>query len=219
MEMIQLLNVNKQFDQKTVLSNLSLSVSRNEFVCITGESGVGKTTLLNIIGLLEKPDSGELILNGKNHFTKRDLLKLRRDFFGYIFQDFLLLPDKTVEENIRISQCKCKKTDKKDMEEVMEKAGLDRSCLNKKVYHLSGGEQQKAAIARMMLKQYELVLADEPTGNLDQRNKMDVIEILREIKKAGKTIICVTHDQEVAAAADRVINLARPLYADSVRKQ
>ena len=210
--MVQLLNITKQFDQKTVLSDLSLSVNRNEFVCITGESGVGKTTLLNLIGLLEKPDRGELILNGKKQFTKRDLLKLRRNFFGYVFQDYFLLPEKTVEENICISRWERRKTDRKELEEVMAKVGLDLSCLNKKVYHLSGGEQQKAAIARMMLKQYELVLADEPTGNLDQKNKMDVIEILREIKKAGKTIICVTHDQEVAAAADRVINLVRPLY-------
>ena len=210
--MVQLLNITKQFDQKTVLSDLSLSVNRNEFVCITGESGVGKTTLLNLIGLLEKPDRGELILNGKKQFTKRDLLKLRRNFFGYVFQDYLLLPEKTVEENICISRWERRKTDRKELEEVMAKVGLDLSCLNKKVYHLSGKKKKKAAIARMMLKQYELVLADEPTGNLDQKNKMDVIEILREIKKAGKTIICVTHDQEVAAAADRVINLVRPLY-------
>lgn len=207
--MIQLLNINKKFEQKVVLSNISLSISKNEFVCITGESGVGKTTLLNIIGLLEKPDSGELILNGKKHFTKNDILRLRREFFGYIFQDFLLIPDKTVEENIHISKCENKKMYKKDIEEVMKKVRLDSSYLNKKVYHLSGGEQQKVAIARMMLKQYELVLADEPTGNLDYKNKMEVIEIFKDIKKDGKTIICVTHDKEVAASADRTINLVK----------
>ena len=187
--MIQLLNVNKKFEQKNILSNVSLSVSKNEFVCITGESGVGKTTLLNIIGLLEKPDSGEIMINGKNHFTKNDILKLRRDFFGYVFQDYLLLPDKTVEENINISKFENKKMDKQDYAEVMKKVGLDRSYLNKKVYYLSGGEQQKVAIARMMLKQYELVLADEPTGNLDYKNKMDIIEIFKDLKKIGKTII------------------------------
>lgn len=208
-KMIQLLNINKKFEQKVVLSNISLSISKNEFVCITGESGVGKTTLLNIIGLLEKPDSGELILNGKKHFTKNDILRLRREFFGYIFQDFLLIPDKTVEENIHISKCENKKMYKKDIEEVMKKVRLDSSYLNKKVYHLSGGEQQKVAIARMMLKQYELVLADEPTGNLDYKNKMEVIEIFKDIKKDGKTIICVTHDKEVAASADRTINLVK----------
>lgn len=207
--MVQLLNIDKRFDQKSVLSNVSLSVSKNEFVCITGESGVGKTTLLNIIGLLEKPDSGEIIIEGKNHFTKKDILKLRRCFFGYVFQDYLLLSEKTVVENISISKYENKKENKHDFAEVMKKVGLDSNYLNKKVYYLSGGEQQKVAIARMMLKQYELVLADEPTGNLDYKNKMDVIDIFRDLKKIGKTIICVTHDKEVAASADRIINLKR----------
>lgn len=207
--MVQLLNIDKRFDQKSVLSNVSLSVSKNEFVCITGESGVGKTTLLNIIGLLEKPDSGEIIIEGKNHFTKKDILKLRRYFFGYVFQDYLLLSEKTVVENISISKYENKKENKHDFAEVMKKVGLDSNYLNKKVYYLSGGEQQKVAIARMMLKQYELVLADEPTGSLDYKNKMDVIDIFRDLKKIGKTIICVTHDKEVAASADRIINLKR----------
>lgn len=207
--MIQLLNVNKQFDEKKVLSNISLSISKNEFVCITGESGAGKTTLLNIIGLLEKPGSGEVILNGKKHFTKKDILRLRRDFFGYVFQDYLLIPDKTVEENICISKYKNKNINRKDTDEVMKKVGLDSSYLNKKVHYLSGGEKQKVAIARMMLKKYELVLADEPTGNLDHKNKMDIIEIFKNMKKEGKTIICVTHDQEVANVADRIISLAK----------
>ena len=207
--MIQLLNVNKQFDEKKVLSNISLSISKNEFVCITGESGAGKTTLLNIIGLLEKPDSGEVILNGKKHFTKKEILRLRRDFFGYVFQDYLLIPDKTVEENICISKYKNKNINRKDTDEVMKKVGLDSTYLNKKIHYLSGGEQQKVAIARMMLKKYELVLADEPTGNLDHKNKMDVVEIFKNMKKEGKTIICVTHDQEVANVADRIISLAK----------
>ena len=207
--MIQLLNVNKQFDEKKVLSNISLSISKNEFVCITGESGAGKTTLLNIIGLLEKPDSGEVILNGKKHFTKKEILRLRRDFFGYVFQDYLLIPDKTVEENICISKHKNKNINRKDTDEVMKKVGLDSTYLNKKIHYLSGGEQQKVAIARMMLKKYELVLADEPTGNLDHKNKMDVVEIFKNMKKEGKTIICVTHDQEVANVADRIISLAK----------
>ncbi len=206
--MIQLLNVNKRFDEKKVLSNVSLLISKNEFVCITGESGAGKTTLLNIIGLLEKPDSGEVILNGKRHFTKKDILRLRREFFGYVFQDYLLLTNKTVEENIYISKYN-KKVNKIEIDEVMKKVGLDSSYLNKKVYYLSGGEQQKVAIARMMLKEYEMVLADEPTGNLDYKNKMDVIEIFKNMKKEGKTIICVTHDKEVANVADRIINLVK----------
>lgn len=207
--MIQLLNISKKYDKKIVLSNISMSINKNEFVCITGESGAGKTTLLNIIGLLEKPDSGELILDGKQHFREKEIRKLRRVFFGYVFQDYLLLLDKTVQENLYISKYKNKKINTQSMDEVMKKVGLDSTYLNKKVYYLSGGEKQKVAIARMMLKEYELVLADEPTGNLDYKNKMEIIDIFKNMKKAGKTIICVTHDQEVANAADRVINLVK----------
>ena len=141
------------------------------------------------------------------------LSTVARNFFGYIFQDYLLMNDKTVQENINISKNILKyengKQDEKDINEIMERVRLDSAYLNKKVYQLSGGEQQKVAIARMLLKPYELVLADEPTGNLDYKNKNEIIEIFKEIKKNKKTIICVTHDNDVADSADRVINLSR----------
>ncbi|GAA0106742.1 ATP-binding cassette domain-containing protein [Paraclostridium sordellii] len=207
--MIILKNINKSFDKRVVLSDISLSIKENEFVCITGESGVGKTTLLNIIGLLDKPDNGELNLFGKTNFSRKDILELRRNFFGYIFQDFLLMQDQTVEENINISKKYNKEITNKDVEEVMKKVRLSNSYLNRKVCYLSGGEQQKVAIARMMLKPYELVLADEPTGNLDDKNKKEVIEIFKDIKKNGKTIICVTHDKDVSDSADRIIDLKK----------
>lgn len=205
--MLELTNINKSFDKRLILSNISLSIKKNEFVCIIGESGTGKTTLLNIIGLLDKPDNGEIKLLGKINFSKKDILELRRRFFGYIFQDFLLIQDATVNENINISKKYNRKISDEDISNVLKKVRLDKSYLNKKVCYLSGGEQQRVAIARMMLKQYELVLADEPTGNLDSKNKKEVIEILKDIKKSGKTIICVTHDKEVYESADRVINL------------
>lgn len=210
--MIKLLKVYKCFDKRVVLSDVSLSVSKNEFICITGESGAGKTTLLNLIGLLDKPDSGEISINEKNYFTSKEILKLRRNFFGYIFQDYLLMEDKTVQDNLNISKnifkYENRRQDEKDINEILEMVRLNPAYLNKKVYQLSGGEQQKVAIARMLLKPYELVLADEPTGNLDYRNKNEIIEIFKEIKKNGKTIICVTHDKDVADSADRVINLS-----------
>lgn len=102
--MIKLSKVYKSFDKREVLSDVSLSVSKNEFICITGESGAGKTTLLNLIGLLDKPDSGEISINEKNDFTSKEILKLRRNFFGYIFQDYLLMEDKTVQDNLNISK-------------------------------------------------------------------------------------------------------------------
>ena len=211
--MIKLSKIYKSFDKRVVLSDVTLSVSNNEYVCITGESGAGKTTLLNLIGLLDKPDCGEVSINDNTHFTPREILKMRRNFFGYIFQDYLLMNDKTVQENINISKNILKyengKQDEKDINEIMERVRLDSAYLNKKVYQLSGGEQQKVAIARMLLKPYELVLADEPTGNLDYKNKNEIIEIFKEIKKNKKTIICVTHDNDVADSADRVINLSR----------
>lgn len=185
--MIKLSKIYKSFDKRVVLSDVTLSVSNNEYVCITGESGAGKTTLLNLIGLLDKPDCGEVSINDKTHFTPREILKMRRNFFGYIFQDYLLMNDKTVQENINISKNILKyengKQDEKDINEIMERVRLDSAYLNKKVYQLSGGEQQKVAIARMLLKPYELVLADEPTGNLDYKNKNEIIEIFKEIKK------------------------------------
>ena len=102
--MIKLSKIYKSFDKRVVLSDVTLSVSNNEYVCITGESGAGKTTLLNLIGLLDKPDCGEVSINDKTHFTPREILKMRRNFFGYIFQDYLLMNDKTVQENINISK-------------------------------------------------------------------------------------------------------------------
>jgi len=207
--MINLSNIKKSFDGRVVLSNISLSVEKNEFVCLTGESGAGKTTLLNLIGLLDKPDSGEIVLGGKTNFSRKEIGRLRRYFFGYVFQDYLLMQDETVEQNINISKMYNKQLNNKDINEVMKRVGLDTSYLNRKVCHLSGGEQQRVALGRMMLKPYELVLADEPTGNLDDKNKREVIRIFKDIKESGKTIVCVTHDKEFADSSDRVVDLKK----------
>lgn len=207
--MIELNNVVKKFDNRMILSNLSLSIAKNEFVCITGESGSGKTTLLNIIGLLEQPDDGQVILEGKHYFSKKDILKLRQEYFGYIFQDYLLMQEKTVEENLSVSKVYCKNLEKDSLNKALESVGLSALYLKQKVYQLSGGEQQKVAIARMMLKPCELILADEPTGNLDEKNKKEIIALFKTLQQSGKTIVCVTHDKEVSQSADRIIHLKK----------
>lgn len=207
--MIELNNVVKKFDNRMILSNLSLSIAKNEFVCITGESGSGKTTLLNIIGLLEQPDDGQVILEGKHYFSKKDILKLRQEYFGYIFQDYLLMQEKTVEENLSVSKVYCKNCEKDSLNKALESVGLSARYLKQKVYQLSGGEQQKVAIARMMLKPCELILADEPTGNLDEKNKKEIIALFKTLQQSGKTIVCVTHDKEVSQSADRIIHLKK----------
>lgn len=204
---VEVTDLCKNWGKKMVLSHITFSICRNEYVCITGKSGSGKTTLLNIIGLLEQPDSGRLVIDGKENFSRREILKLRQNFLGYIFQDYLLLPDQSVRDNLAISLYGRKQTGHAVMGEALQKAGLDDSYLNKKVCYLSGGEQQRVSLARMMLKPYELVLADEPTGNLDHANRDRVIKIFGDLKKNGKTIVCATHDQEIAASADRVICL------------
>lgn len=205
--MIVLKNICKKFGTHSVLTDFSLHIERNEFVCIVGASGSGKTTLLNIIGLLDKADSGEIIINGKSHFTGNEIRLLRQQFFGYIFQNYMLMNEKTVEDNFNVSNYGHKKFKKEELIPVMNELGLDDSFLNNKVYQLSGGEQQKVAIGRMMLKPYELVLADEPTGNLDEKSRDEIIGIFKKLKAAGKTIICVTHDKKVAKAADRIITI------------
>lgn len=211
--MIKLTNVCKNYNKEVILSNLTTSIEKNEFVCIMGESGAGKTTLLNIIGLLDKPDSGKVSINNKSQFSSKEILNLRRTFFGYIFQDYLLMNNKTIKENLEISFKIYKYRNNipyaEEIYNALEMVGLNSSFLNKMTYELSGGEQQKVAIARMLLKPYELVLADEPTGNLDYKNKMNIINIFTHIKESGKTIICATHDDDVANSADRILYLKR----------
>lgn len=209
METIKLHEITKEYGNNVVLSKINLSIYKNEFVCITGESGVGKTTLLNIIGLIESFNSGVITINGNSKFTKKDILNLRRYYFGYVFQDYLLIPEKTVESNIRIS-LKGDKIPNSEVEAAIREVGLNEDYLSKEVYKLSGGEKQKVAIARVLLKPYQVLLADEPTGNLDTRSRNEIIEIFKRMQHNGRTIVCVTHDAEVANMADRIILLSNP---------
>ncbi|WP_088838843.1 MULTISPECIES: ATP-binding cassette domain-containing protein [unclassified Listeria] len=201
--MIKLENISKKIDGKFILQDVSLQISPGEFVAILGQSGSGKTTLLHIMGLLEEVQSGSVTINNSKTPSQKMIRELKRNTLGYIFQNYLLLENETVQANLNISR----KTKKEEMLSFLQDVGLDSTYISKYVYQLSGGEKQRVAIARVLLKPFDILLADEPTGNLDQKNRDMIINLLLKIKSEGKTVICVTHDYEVAEKADRIITI------------
>ena len=205
--MIEVKNLCKNFSGVNIITDLSFDVSANEFIVIKGTSGSGKTTLLNMIGHLDHPSSGLIKIDQKELRSKKDIRNAQRYTFGYIFQNFLLMNNKTVEENLLVSKKFSNEFDNDAILTTLDKVGLNKSILTKKVYQLSGGEQQRIAIARTLLKPCNIILADEPTGNLDSKNKKAILQILLNLKKEGKTVLCVTHDDEISAQADRIIYL------------
>ena len=202
--MIEFVNVSKAFGDKTLLSNFNLSIPDEEFVVFAGKSGCGKTTLLNMIGGLEKPDSGQLIVDGVDLYKRRN----KTDYFtykvGFLFQNFALIEDRTVEQNLNLVQKKARSG--MELTEVLTTLGI-QDKLKEKVYKLSGGEQQRVALARLMFKQCDIILADEPTGSLDNENAKMVINILHKMNDMGKTIILVTHSEAIIQAEKNVIML------------
>lgn len=205
--MIELININKKFGDKVVLENFSLKVNENEFVTIVGKSGSGKTTILNMIGLLENPDSGVVRLNNFENPSNKEIKKIRRNILGYIFQNYALMENETVKTNLELAKKYNKNYKKSDLTKVLNDVGLDPNIMNEKIYNLSGGEQQRVSIARILLKPCDIILADEPTGNLDDFNKKVIIDLLKKMKELGKTIVCVTHDKFVAENSDRSISI------------
>jgi putative ABC transport system ATP-binding protein len=194
------------------LDGVDLTIAGGEMVAIMGPSGSGKSTLLHIVGALESPTSGSLSVAGRHYegLDDRELTKLRRDHIGFVFQFFNLLPSLTAEENVTLPAVIAKRHEP----EIRERARLllDRVGLSDRVDHLpaelSGGQQQRVSIARALLLSPELVLADEPTGNLDTKSGREVLRVLREMnEEEGHTIVMVTHDPAAAAAADRIIFL------------
>ena len=208
MSIIKLENITKSYGHHRIFNDYNLSVEEGEFVAICGESGKGKTTLLNIIGMIEKADKGDVYLfDIKNpDIRKSSGRKLLRTKMTYVFQNYGLVEDKTVQYNLKIASHFTDATEK-DMEEALNKVGLDKTILKSKVYTLSGGEQQRVAIARVFLKKCKLLLADEPTGSLDAGNKEVVMKLFEKLHKDGTTIIMVTHDEEILKYATRVIQL------------
>lgn len=203
---IQIENLSKKYKHNLVFSNVNLTVKEQSFVAIHGTSGSGKSTLLNIIGLLEKYDSGVLKLFKKNAppVNSKHSLLMQRSEISYLFQNFGLIEDETIEDNLDIALVyeKLPKSEKLERKkQVLESVNLSYD-LKTKIYELSGGEKQRVALARVLLKKSKLILADEPTGSLDDTNKEDILKLLRKEQDKGKTIILATHDPTIIKNCD-----------------
>lgn len=213
--LIQTEKLTKKFRTSEVetiaVNNLDFEVEEGQFVAIMGPSGCGKTTLLNVLGLLDTPTSGKYILNGKDVTTlgERDRTYLRRGKIGFIFQSFNLIDELTVQENIELplTYLKIKGEERKQrVLEIMRRMEISHRAKHFP-HQLSGGQQQRVAIARAVVSNPDLILADEPTGNLDSKNGVEVMNILTELNKAGTTVVMVTHNQRDAGYAHRVIDM------------
>ncbi|UJW56146.1 ATP-binding cassette domain-containing protein [Bacillus sp. A116_S68] len=205
--MIEAKEITKTFGERALFTDFNLSVPEGAFLAITGESGTGKTTLLNMLSLLEKPDNGDITIDSKINPSKREIMLLRRHTIGYLFQNYALIPNETVEKNIALALRYQKERAWKDViAETLERVGL-KGFEKKKVYTLSGGEQQRVAFARMIAKDCRYIFADEPTGNLDSKNADHIFSLLEETHRQGKTVLLVTHDMELARRAPEQLAL------------
>lgn len=210
------MNVTKTYRQGdnpvVALDRVNLKISRNEFLAITGKSGCGKSTLINIIGGLDSPDEGQVMVDGEDISQMDDqrLTLFRRDRVGIIFQFFNLLPILTLEENIALPHLLKEGTNslREKIDHLLNEMGLYQRR-HHKPHELSGGEMQRVAISRALINDPDIILADEPTGNLDSASGRQVLEILRRLRdEKGKTILLVTHSPEGAAMADRVLRMS-----------
>ena len=206
--MIKVVNLRKSFGDLVLFDNLSFEIKANRMTCIHGKSGSGKTTLLNILGGIEGYDKGSLYYKGKE-MTKRNLNTYLSNDFGFVFQNYGLIDNLNVYENMMIIK-RLKKMNKKsrdvEISQSLKEVGLE-GFERKKIYELSGGEQQRVAIAKIIAKNCDIVFADEPTASLDTVNRNVVMELFAQLLERGKTIIIVSHDTYVRDLAEDVINL------------
>lgn len=221
MNILEVRNISKTYGKGEsavhALKNVSFSVQKGEFIAIVGESGSGKSTLLNMTGGLDTPTSGEIFIDGKNIFTMKEskLTIFRRRNIGFIFQNFNLIPELTVEQNIIFPiLLDYQKPDKKYLEELLDILKL-KERRNHLPSQLSGGQQQRVAIGRALITRPSIILADEPTGNLDTHNSSEVITLLKEAaKKYEQTIVMITHSQSIAQTADRILEVSDGVLTD-----
>ena len=212
-EQILLENINKEYmDGRNVLNNINLQFENGKFVAVLGESGCGKTTLLNIISGIDRPSGGKIMFNELELSTmsQKELTRWRGKNIGIVFQFFQLIPTLTVLENVMLpmefNHVYDKETRRKKALELLEKVNI-AECGDKMPQSISGGEQQRTAIARALALDPDFIIADEPTGNLDSKNAEIIISLFRKLVKEGKTVIMVTHSEELAGYTDRIIRM------------
>ena len=214
--MIEMKNIYKSFgkdhNERKLFEDFSFKISKGDMVAIMGKSGSGKTTLLNIIGGLESIDKGAYLFNGKDvsKFSEKELLDFRRKNISYIFQNFALINEYSIMDNILLPlRYRYNNVNKKTINnarELLKKLGI-AYVENQKIENLSGGEKQRIAIARSLISNTNVILADEPTGALDEKSGYMIMELFKQMKNIGKTIIIVTHDIDVAKKCDYIINI------------
>ena len=210
--MIELQHIWKQFGSRVIFSDLSLNFQSGMVYALIGDSGCGKTTLLNMLAKLETFDKGEIVYKEKS-LTSLKNEEFYRNELGYLFQNFGLLESQTIRENLELGLIGKKQNKKQEKERLLLQAlqavRLDYLSLNQKIYELSGGEAQRVALAKIILKDPPLILADEPTASLDPKNSKEIMEILLELRNANRTIIIATHNPSIWKMADQVIHLSQ----------
>ena len=206
---IDIKNISKIYENNTrALDNLSLIIKQGEWTSIMGPSGSGKTTLLNVIGCLDSPTNGKVIINGEEitNLNQTQLTRFRRENIGLIFQQYHLVPYLSALENVMMAQYYHSVVNENDAINALKKVGLDHR-LDHIPAHLSGGEQQRVCIARALVNEPRILLADEPTGNLDQKNGEIVLKLIKDLHKEGHTIILITHNPQIGKLGDKQLNL------------
>lgn len=202
--MIEIKHLYKKFGQHTIFEDFNLEIKSGDFVIFTGKSGCGKTTLMNIISSLEPADAGEIIVDGIEIRKRRNQLRYLRDHVGFLFQNYGLIENKTVRSNMKIIERKARSGI--TMEQALRAVDME-PAIDQYVYELSGGEQQRVALARLMYKKCSVIFADEPTGSLDKDNALRVMEILSSLNREGKTILMVTHDLSLISYGTLIVDL------------
>jgi len=215
--LVQAESVSKIFNDVRALDGVSFDVAPGEWIAMMGPSGSGKTTLINILGGLDRPTSGRVVVDGRevSGLAERELTRYRAESVGFVFQQFHLVPYLSAVENVMLAQYFHSISDEAEASEALARVGLgDR--LEHLPSELSGGEQQRVAIARALINHPKLILADEPTGNLDEANERIVLDLLQQLHAAGHTILLVTHSAAIGRMADRRIELAHGRLAQIV---